>query len=259
MSTPPYGSYREGESMTSKRPVGVAGIVAALALVGSVRAEAQITFGGCRDAGGRAVRSELSYQLPDVAAASVDQNGPVIYYNPTVLGTLSEQTRLFFYGHECGHHNLAHTFTGSHPLTREQSADCWGIVTLWRAGLLGPSDLPIIQRDLSMSPGDWTHLPGPYRAINLAGCLGNANIDPTVPWRRNAMRPCTHPAHPAGDQSPCVHPVHAMGDAGPCAHACPTPYGVFPCHSAGDVYPCSHAAHVADVAPCQHPAHPGGH
>jgi hypothetical protein len=232
--------------------------------VGAAAADAQITYDGCRDASGRSVRSQLTPHLPDVAAAAVDQGGPVIYYNPQVLATLASQTRLFFYGHECGHHNLMHTFEGSHPLSREQAADCWAIVELWRARLLGHADLSVIQADVARSPGDWTHLPGPHRAINLASCLRRAGIDPNV--ERQAPSPvprprqrCNHPLHFGGDAIACQHPAHAMGDLYPCQHPCPTPYGYMPCHANGDVYPCTHPAHAADSVPCQHPAHPEGH
>lgn len=245
-------------------PVNGRRIAAAAFMAFAGSAEAQITYDGCRDAAGRPVRSQLTPQLPDVAAANVDWQGPVIYYNPQVLSALAPQTRLFFYSHECGHHNLAHTFVGSHPLTREQAADCWGIVEIWRAGMVGPNDLPMIQNDLFRSPGDWTHLPGPYRSINLAACLRKEGIDPTVPYRTvtgpaRIPQPCTHALHPGGDATQCQHPAHPMGDVYQCTHVCPGPYGYVPCHPAGDLYPCSHPAHAFDSVPCNHPAHPAGH
>jgi len=136
-------------------------------------AAAQVTFDGCSDFRGIAVASIMNTNLPDVAAANWAPNGaPIIMYNPYVLARLSPQTRLFFYAHECAHHALGHAIR-SIPFHQEQEADCWGIRTLVARGALnGSQDVMAVQNDLSFSPGDWTHVPGPRRAINLRACLG---------------------------------------------------------------------------------------
>ena len=134
-------------------------------------AYAQVTYDGCVDFRGIPVASVLNNAIPDVAAARVVQGQPVIYYNTVVLSWLPPQTRLFFYAHECAHHTLAHLARGNLG-TMEQEADCWGVRELYRHGLLDDGDVATIQSSLKLSPGDWTHLPGPYRAINLAACLG---------------------------------------------------------------------------------------
>ena len=225
-------------------------LTAVLALSRTAPAHGQITFDGCINAGGVAVASIRLDTLPDVAMATADQLGrPLIYYNPHVLAQLHSATRLFFYAHECGHHRLAHTFAGSHPLTREQAADCWGIRELVSRNLLTERDIDAVQSDLSRSPGDWTHLPGPYRAINLRACLGTPG---------SSRVPCAHPAHPMGDQATCSHPLHPAGDIFRCSHPCAGPYGWVPCHPAGDIAQCTHPAHAADVVPCRHVAHPSG-
>jgi hypothetical protein len=136
-------------------------------------ASAQVTFDGCVDFRGFPVASILNPAVPDVATAGWAPNGaPVIQYNPHVLARLSPPTRVFFYAHECAHHVLGHGIRNI-PFQQEQEADCWAIRTLVARGALRHgSDVEAVQRDLSFSPGDWTHVPGPRRAFNLRGCLG---------------------------------------------------------------------------------------
>jgi hypothetical protein len=136
-------------------------------------ASAQVTFDGCVDFRGLPVASVMNGLVQDVAMATYAQNGaPIIVYNPYVVSWMSPPTRLFFYAHECAHHVLAHGVRG-HPLTREQEADCWSIQQLVANSLLSDSDLTTIQQDIAQfGQGDWSHLPGPVRAINLRACLG---------------------------------------------------------------------------------------
>lgn len=151
-------------------------IISLLVLLAPGLAMGQITFDGCVDFRGLPVGSIGNAAAPDVAMATYAPNGlPVIIYNPYILGWLSPQTRLFFYAHECAHHVLAHGVR-SIPLTREQEADCWGIQQLTNMGLLNDADIGVVQQDLARAgQGDWTHLPGPIRAINLRLCLGGAS------------------------------------------------------------------------------------
>lgn len=132
----------------------------------------QATYDGCVDIRGIPVLS-IASNVNDVAVASLAPNGaPIVQYNPSVLSFFHPKTRLFWYAHECGHHALGHAFGTAHPLAREQQADCWGITTLVREQILDNDDVRIVQNDLShISSGDWTHLPGPQRAINLSQCL----------------------------------------------------------------------------------------
>lgn len=106
---------------------------------------------------------------------------PLIAYDPTVLSTvIHPQTRRFFYAHECGHHALGHPLQGI-VLGQEQQADCWGIVTLFKAHAISDDDVAVIQGDMAtIGPGDWTHLPGPVRAINLVACLEAAGLKPHI-------------------------------------------------------------------------------
>ena len=78
----------------------------------------------------------------------------------------------FFYYHECAHHVLGHTIGAGHPMTNEQAADCWAVRELVGRGIFGPGEVQRTQAWIhTASPGDWTHLPGPHRAINLNLCL----------------------------------------------------------------------------------------
>lgn len=212
----------------------------------------------CRDIRGAVVADFPDYTINDVAIASLAPDGaPIIRYNPNVLSRMSPQTREFFYAHECGHHALGHNFGTTHPLAREQAADCFAINKLYELRIFSGNDIRAVQDDIArFGVADWTHLPGPQRAINLRQCLSSASDDQ---WETITV-PCNHPAHQA-DCVPCSHPAHLRGDVAPCSHPCPGPWGgVVPCHPMGDVYPCSHPLHPnGDCTPCNHPAHPEGH
>jgi hypothetical protein len=145
-------------------------LVSLLVSVQSV--SAQITYDGCRDFRGISVASVVNQSISDVATAQYAYNGaPIIIYNPVVLSWLQPQTRVFFYAHECAHHALAHL--ANRPPNMEQDADCWAVRTLVSNGIIGLNDVRIIQGDIArFGQGDWSHLPGPARAINLQACLG---------------------------------------------------------------------------------------
>jgi hypothetical protein len=146
----------------------------------------QVVYEGCTDFRGIAVASVPDTSVPDIAMATYAPNGaPIIVYNPNVLNWVSPATRLFFYAHECAHHVLGHVMF-SRPFVQEQQADCWGIRILVKRGRLNNQDMDMIQRDLNrFATGDWTHLPGPIRSINLFSCLAMGNrrggSDPVYP------------------------------------------------------------------------------
>lgn len=130
-------------------------------------------WGGCRDVLGTPVLDYSDFRLNDIAMATIAGGQPVILYNPQVLVSVSPQTRRFFYFHECGHHALGQVISGQNiPYVSEQAADCWAARALIESGEFTSEDLEAVQRDVSRSPGDWTHLPGPQRALNLVACLG---------------------------------------------------------------------------------------
>lgn len=150
----------------------------------SISLRAQITFGGCFDSRRLAVGAVQSSTLNDVARAVPNSIGPsVIQYNPNVLSKLQPATRLFFYAHECAHLAI--------PTSDESKADCWAAKTLSSRGLLNDSAFQIVQGDIAQfGRGDWTHLAGPQRAINLAACL-QSDIEPRPEPRRDDSLTCT--------------------------------------------------------------------
>ncbi len=138
---------------------------------------AQVTYDGCHDSHGVAVASVLDYSINDVAIARLEYNFPVIRYNPRVLAQMSQPTRRFFYVHECAHHALQHTVQAP-SLQNEREAVCWAIRTMQSDLGLSQQDLRAIQNDIArQGRGDWTHLPGPYRAVDIESCLGSTPVD----------------------------------------------------------------------------------
>lgn len=206
----------------------------------------------CRDALGTIVNEIPDQNLNDVAVADIQNGAPVIKYNNSVLSWFAPQTRQFWYFHECGHHALGHVINRAYPVVAERQADCFAVVELVRNGSFSENDMATVLNDINrISSGDWSHLPGPQRSINLWQCLTNEGLA--------SLKPCNHLAHPAGDCVPCTHPIHQMGDVMPCTHQCFSPAGwPIPCHPMGDIYPCTHPMHPADCGPCAHPLHQNG-
>lgn len=126
----------------------------------------------CIDPRGFRVAEIANYQINDIAQANQLPNGaPVIFFNPGVLANMSPPTRLFFQMHECAHHVLGHTL-GRMVMNMEQEADCLAIQTIASRRMISNQQFQMIQADLyRFGRGDWSHLPGPQRAINLQACL----------------------------------------------------------------------------------------
>ncbi len=140
----------------------------------AINAYAQTTYDGCTDFRGQPVISVLDYSIRDVAIARIEGGQAVIRYNPNVLSQMTEPTRQFFYVHECAHHALQHAIRAP-SLQSERAADCWAINTMKDKMGLSNYRLNAIQRDIArQGRGDWTHLPGPHRAIDIENCLGQS-------------------------------------------------------------------------------------
>ncbi len=155
-------------------------MVLVLSLAGLAGPASSQWWGGCRDAIGTAVFDYPDYSLPDIAGATISGGRPVIFYNPNVVLSVSQSTRRFFYFHECAHHALGHVLSGQTiPYATEQEADCWAARTLVSSGSFTAADLRAVQADVSQVPGDWTHLPGPRRALNLVACLTGGGDEST--------------------------------------------------------------------------------
>lgn len=141
-------------------------------------------YGGCIDFRGLPVATYRNVSVQDVAVAGSGPRGePIISYNPLVLKRFSPIMGRFWYMHECGHHALAHAVRRI-PLSQEQEADCFAIVVLVERGEFGPDEVRQVQSEFQQIPvGDWQHLPGPIRAMNLDTCLRTAHIDASTGGR----------------------------------------------------------------------------
>ncbi|WP_440217260.1 hypothetical protein [Chromobacterium piscinae] len=80
---------------------------------------------------------------------------PDVFQYPPVL-------QLFIYAHECGHFNVG---------PDETAADCWAIKLGRNQGWFTAASFPLLIQALGNSPGNSTHLPGPYRLAALQQCF----------------------------------------------------------------------------------------
>jgi hypothetical protein len=141
---------------------------------------AQVTYEGCRDFTETSVASVLDNSINDVAMARIEYGSPVIRYNTNVLSQMSEPTRRFFYVHECAHHALRHTVNAP-SLRNEKDADCWALNAMRNQMNLSIEEMRAIQQDIAaMGRGDWTHMPGPQRSIELEQCPSAGAPDATI-------------------------------------------------------------------------------
>lgn len=157
-------------------------VVYATLLLATKAVLGQVTYEGCVDFRGQPVASVLDNSINDVAIASIRSGQAIIQYNTRVLANLSPPTRRFFYAHECAHHALAHTINAP-SLANERAADCWAAKTMRTKMGLSILELRAIQADISrVGNGDWTHLPGPMRSIDIEKCIGlDDSTQPPLP------------------------------------------------------------------------------
>jgi hypothetical protein len=116
--------------------------------------------------------------LPDIAIASYDNIGPVIYFNPYICQQVGVLTTNFFKAHEYGHHNLGHVYqslTNRNPYVQgwlsqngENQADEYAL-RYW----IGQGNIAVIQAAVNSmwndnNSGDRTHPPSRVRANNIA-------------------------------------------------------------------------------------------
>lgn len=86
-----------------------------------------------------------------------------IVLNPA-LGNWPPVVQVFVYAHECAHHIPA---IGSN----ENAADCWAIKLGRNQGWINYQGLSLIQAYFQNNQGDWTHLPGPFRIMQMQACF----------------------------------------------------------------------------------------
>lgn len=125
----------------------------------------------CFDARGLPV-AVVPAEIPDIGQATLYLGRPVILFNALYAQSLPPAVVEFFLYHECGHHALGHTLGAGFPLSNEQAADCWAARKLVGDGQFDDDDIITVQAAIArFGRADWTHLPGPMRAINLRACL----------------------------------------------------------------------------------------
>lgn len=138
--------------------------------------EGEPIYGGCVDAAGAGVPALADPGLPAVVATSVEAGRAVIRYNPEVLPRLRAETRLFLFAQACARLNLGHPAQGELDAAAARRADCAAVATLRRSGFAEPGTIAAIEADLQLTDEEWTRVPGPRRAVELAGCQGRGNL-----------------------------------------------------------------------------------
>lgn len=139
-------------------------------LMPSLAGAQDLTFRGCTDASGRAVPSRVDESLPEVVTTVVEQGRFTLLYNPRALPGISDPARAFLYAHECARHNLG-LAREARTVENAKQADCWGLSTLQRSGLLrGEGDVAALQSELVFTPDQWQRIPGPNRGFELSSC-----------------------------------------------------------------------------------------
>lgn len=124
----------------------------------------------CKDFRGQPVKTIEMANLGDVGRAWLISRVPLIALDPTIMRTLPAKLQLFFFGHECAHHVLAHSYVLS--TTMESDADCWSIRNGRDRGLFSRDDVVNFAPWLMKSTGSpWGHLPGPERSRHLLKCF----------------------------------------------------------------------------------------
>lgn len=143
------------------------------------------------------IRVIPNVNLPDIAIATYDMNGPVIYINPITMNKVGRETEAFFMAHEYGHHFLGHIinrlFNGNDTymqvwldLNMENEADRYA-VDYW----VDKDEIDVIRAWVNTmwainNPGDRTHEPSRNRANNVvqyyfeitgAELFGSSNIN----------------------------------------------------------------------------------
>ncbi len=129
----------------------------------------------------QSVREIPNPQLPDIAMASYDAFGPVIYYNPILAQRLGILITMFFRAHEYGHVYLNHyqkTMFQTNPFARihlsqkyELEADCFATSELCKINR--NAVLEAIKFFNSQGPilRDVYHPSGTIRAQNIKNCF----------------------------------------------------------------------------------------
>lgn len=129
------------------------------------------TVVSCRDSYGQNVHAVLVADLGDVGRAKNLFKTPVILMDPSHLVRLPGKLQLFFFGHECAHHVLGHTYVLRPGV--ESEADCWAAKDGRDRGLFTRDEVQSWAPWFAQSRGSTVsgHLPGPERAKHILQCF----------------------------------------------------------------------------------------
>lgn len=159
----------------------------------------QTTYHGCVDGRGARVEAVLDESLATTFESRIEEGRAIIRYNPAILPRLKAESRLLLYAHQCAQLSLGARAGGTPAIETAHKADCLGLETLLRSGLIAASDVDDIQSDLRFSATEWAAVPGPPREFDLPAC-----------HRELAGRPSL--ASPSAGQASWNTCTHACGE-----------------------------------------------
>lgn len=126
------------------------------------------------DQKGQVVKVIYNTNAPNIAIALAKPGAAsVTIINPNLLKKFSYPTQTFIYFHEAGHHSMGHLINNSSTtMVQEQESDCFSIRVALTLNLIKHSDLKVIQKEIAgIGNGDWQHLSGATRSLNISKCL----------------------------------------------------------------------------------------
>lgn len=158
---------RKGETM--RRWVLLGAVLAQLCAGGGAHAQEQVSYYGCTDTEGRTVAAVSDPGLDRVVASRPGVRE--IRYNESVLLRLLPEARLFLFARECARHNLGQPLDGVPSAADARRADCHGLQSLLRSGLIDAARIDALERELQFSADEWERIPGPPRTFALRACV----------------------------------------------------------------------------------------
>lgn len=170
-----------------RRSLLLGAVLMQLCAGGGAQAQEQTSYHGCIDADGRAVAAVSDPALERVVASRAGR-APEIRYNEAILPRLTAEARLFVFAHECARHNLGLPVEGARTEADARRADCHGLESLLRSGLLDGARVDALERELQLSPEEWAQVPGPPRSIALRACTAE-NAAQRLLLRPTSARP----------------------------------------------------------------------
>lgn len=168
--------------------------IALLGLAHGVSAQVQTTYHGCTDADGNPVAALADPGLERVLETRIEGGRAVIRYNEAALPRLLPESRLFLFAQECARHHLGLPLGDAADAQSAQRADCAGLDTLRRSGLVVDEQVGALARDLRLTADEWQKVPGPVREFRLEAC-------PARSAERHAL---DHPSASQPDWNACV-------------------------------------------------------